>query len=155
MATRHDKTDLKILQKLQVDASLSVAELAEQTGISKSACWRRLQKLEESGYIKGRVTLVDQDKVNLPITVYIQVRTNQHNVDWAKKFKQVIASIPQILEVARMSGDLDYLVKAVVPDMKGYDDLYNKMLQADLFDVSASFVLEQMKYTTELPLDFA
>lgn len=155
MTTRHDKTDLKILQKLQVDASLSVAELAEQTGISKSACWRRLQKLEESGYIKGRVTLVDQDKVNLPITVYIQVRTNQHNVDWAKKFKQVIASIPQILEVARMSGDLDYLVKAVVPDMKGYDDLYNKMLQADLFDVSASFVLEQMKYTTELPLDFA
>ncbi|MFN3238717.1 MAG: Lrp/AsnC family transcriptional regulator [Pseudomonadales bacterium] len=155
MTTQHDKTDLKILQKLQVDASLSVAELAEQTGISKSACWRRLQKLEESGYIKGRVTLVDQDKVNLPITVYIQVRTNQHNVDWAKKFKQVIASIPQILEVARMSGDLDYLVKAVVPDMKGYDDLYNKMLQADLFDVSASFVLEQMKYTTELPLDFA
>lgn len=155
MTIQHDKTDLKILQKLQVDASLSVAELAEQTGISKSACWRRLQKLEESGYIKGRVTLVDQDKVNLPITVYIQVRTNQHNVDWAKKFKQVIASIPQILEVARMSGDLDYLVKAVVPDMKGYDDLYNKMLQADLFDVSASFVLEQMKYTTELPLDFA
>jgi Lrp/AsnC family transcriptional regulator len=152
---KHDKTDLKILQRLQVDASLSVAELAEETDISKSACWRRLQKLEEMGYIKGRVTLIDQDKVNLPITVYILVRTNQHNVDWAKKFKQVIASIPQILEVARMSGDLDYLVKAVVPDMKGYDDLYNQMLQADLFDVSASFVLEQMKYTTELPLDFA
>lgn len=151
----HDKLDLKILRTLQSDATISVADLAEQTGTSKSACWRRLQKLEESGYIKGRVTLVDQDKVNLSITVYILVRTNQHNVDWAKKFKQVIDGIPQILEVARMSGELDYLVKAVVPDMKGYDDLYNKMLEADLFDVSASFVLEQMKYTTELPLDFA
>jgi Lrp/AsnC family transcriptional regulator len=151
----HDKTDLKILNALQQDATISVGEISEIVGTSKSACWRRMQKLEEAGYIKDRVTLLNQERVNLAITVYILVRTNRHNIEWAKKFQKVIDSIPQILEVARMSGELDYLVKAVVPDMKGYDALYNKMIEADLFDVSASFVLEQMKYTTVLPLEFA
>lgn len=110
------------------------------------------QKLEEAGFIRGRVTLLDQAKLNLPVTVFVLIRTNQHNVDWAENFKRVIENIPQILEVSRMSGDLDYLVKAVVPDMKGYDDLYKKLIKADLFDVSSSFVMEVMKQTTELPL---
>ncbi len=155
ISMQENKQDLKILGWLQQDANISVGDLADKVGISKSACWRRLQKLEENGYIEGRVTLLNQEKLNLAITVYILLRTNQHNDAWSKKFQKVVDDIPQILEVSRMSGDLDYLVKAVVPDMKGYDELYKKMIKADLFDVSSSFVLERMKYTTELPLDFA
>ncbi len=149
---KFDEQDRALLGFLQLDAALSVGDLAEKIGISKSACWRRIQKLEEAGFIRGRVTLLDQAKLNLPVTVFVLIRTNQHNVDWAENFKRVIENIPQILEVSRMSGDLDYLVKAVVPDMKGYDDLYKKLIKADLFDVSSSFVMEVMKQTTELPL---
>lgn len=148
-----DSYDLAILQQVQHDAALSAGELAEKIGISKSACWRRLQKLTKDGVIKNRVAILDQEKLNLPLTVYISIRTNEHNDKWAKQFQQVTRNIPGVLEVYRMSGDLDYLVKAVVADMKGYDDLYKQLIKADLFDVSSSFVMETMKQTTELPLD--
>ncbi len=148
-----DKTDQQILDLLQDDATLSVGDLAVQVAVSKSACWRRIQKLNETNVIKGRVTLLNQEMLNLPVTVYISIRTNQHNDEWAERFRQVITELPQILEVSRMSGDLDYLIKAVVPDMKGYDALYKKLIKADLFDVSSSFVMEKMKHTTRLPLD--
>jgi len=147
-----DKQDLAILGQVQHDASLSAGELAEKVGISKSACWRRLQKLTDDGVIKSRVAILDPDKINLSLTVYISIRTNEHNDKWANKFQQVTQKIPGVLEVHRMSGDLDYLVKAVVADMKGYDDLYKQLIKADLFDVSSSFVMETMKQTTELPL---
>jgi Lrp/AsnC family transcriptional regulator len=149
-----DGTDQQILELLQADASLSVGDLADRVSISKSACWRRVQKLNEAGVIEGRVTLLNQEMLNLPLTVYISIRTNQHNDEWAQQFRDVVTDLPQILEVCRMSGDLDYLVKAVVPDMKGYDALYKKLLKADLFDVSSSFVMEKMKHTTRLPLDY-
>lgn len=148
-----DKFDKAILDGMQRDASLSVGELAERVGLSKSACWRKVQKLEQQGVIRDRVVLLDQEKVNLPLTTYISVRTNQHNDQWASKFREVISDIPEILEVYRMSGDLDYLMKAVVTDMAGYDRLYKKVIKADLFDVSSSFVMETMKETTRLPLD--
>ena len=93
--------------------------------------------------------------MNLVLTVYISIRTNQHNNTWAEEFRQVVSDLPQVLEVNRMSGDLDYLIKAVVTDMKGYDQLYKKLIKADLFDVSSSFVMEKMKQTTLLPLDHA
>jgi Lrp/AsnC family transcriptional regulator len=147
-----DRFDLSILDKVQRDASLSVGELADQVGISKSACWRRLQKLEENGVIRQRVTLLNPEKVGLTLTVYISVRTNQHNKQWAKKFRSVVESIPGILEVYRMGGELDYLLKAVVADMPDYDRLYQDLIRADLFDVSAGFVMEEIKYTTALPL---
>ncbi|MFT6288316.1 MAG: Lrp/AsnC family transcriptional regulator [Alcanivorax sp.] len=147
-----DKFDLRILEKVQRDASLSVGELADQVGISKSACWRRLQKLEESGVIRQRVTLLNPEKVGLTLTVYISVRTNQHNKQWAKNFRSVVESIPGILEVYRMGGELDYLLKAVVVDMPDYDRLYQDLIRADLFDVSAGFVMEEIKYTTAVPL---
>jgi len=150
-----DKFNQTILDQLQGDATLSVADLADAIGVSKSACWRRLQKLNEEGFIEGRVTLLNQEKLNLSLTVYISIRTNQHNDDWAEQFRQVVSGLPQVLEVSRMSGDLDYLIKAVVPDMKGYDLLYKKLIKADLFDVSSSFVMEKMKHTTRLPLDQA
>ncbi|MFK7865317.1 MAG: Lrp/AsnC family transcriptional regulator [Pseudohongiellaceae bacterium] len=150
-----DKLDLAILESIQHDASLSTGDLAEKVGISKSACWRRMQKLSSDGVIKTRVAILDSQKLNLPLTVYISIRTNEHNAKWATKFQKVTQKIPGVLEVYRMSGDLDYLVKAVVTDMKGYDDLYKQLIEADLFDVSSSFVMETMKQTTELPLSHA
>jgi len=151
-STQLDKIDTAILRALQKDASLSVATLAAAVNISKSACWRRLQRLEEAEVIRGRVTLVNPEKVGLPLTVFISIRTNQHNERWAKQFCDVMEEIPGVLEVYRTGGELDYLVKAVVRDMPDYDRLYHQLIKADLFDVSASFVMEQMKHTTELPL---
>ncbi len=149
-----DKQDRAILELLQRDASLSIGDVAERVGISKSACWRRIQKLEQDNVISARVTLLNQEQVNLPLTVYISIRTNQHNDQWAEQFKKVIEEIPLVLEVYRMSGDLDYLIKAVVTDMPGYDRLYKSFIKADLFDVSSSFVMETMKQTTQLPLEY-
>ncbi|MGY8868819.1 MAG: Lrp/AsnC family transcriptional regulator [Pseudomonadales bacterium] len=149
-----DKQDRAILELLQRDASLSIGDVADRVGISKSACWRRIQKLEQDNVISARVTLLNQEQVNLPLTVYISIRTNQHNDQWAEQFKKVIEEIPLVLEVYRMSGDLDYLIKAVVTDMPGYDRLYKSFIKADLFDVSSSFVMETMKQTTQLPLEY-
>ncbi len=147
-----NKLDISILELIQKDASLSTGELAERVGMSKSACWRRLQKLTQDGVIQKQVALLNQEKLSLPLTVYISVRTNEHNDKWAAQFHKVIHSIPGVLEVYRMSGDLDYLIKAVVEDMKGYDKLYKQLIKANLSDVSSSFVMETMKQTTELPL---
>jgi Lrp/AsnC family transcriptional regulator len=148
-----DSQDRSLLSLMQADASLSVGDLADRVGISKSACWRRIQKLEASGIIKERVAILDQEKIGLALTVYISVRTNQHNDKWAAKFQQVTHEVAGVLEAYRMSGDLDYLIKAVVEDMPGYDRLYKKLIKADLFDVSSSFVMETIKQTTQLPLD--
>ena len=147
-----DKIDRQILGILQRDAALSVGKLAEQVGVSKSACWRRLQKLEEDGVIRDRVTLLDPASLGLSLNVFISVRTNQHNEAWALQFKEVIEGNPGILEAYRLGGAVDYLLKAVVKDMPDYDRLYQQLIEADLFDVSASFVMEELKQTTELPL---
>lgn len=147
-----NRTDRTLLAHMQRDATLSVAELAEIAGISKSACWRRLQKLEAQGIIRSRVTLLEPAALDLSLTVFIAIKTNQHNARWATQFKAVTENIPGVLEVYRMGGDVDYLVKAVVKDMPGYDALYQELIKADLFDVNASFVMEALKQTTELPL---
>ncbi len=147
-----DRLDRQLLAILQRDAGLSVGKLAERVGVSKSACWRRLQRLEEDGVIRGRVTLLDPAALDLSLNVFISVRTNQHNEDWARRFQDVIDGIPGILEAYRLGGAVDYLLKAVVKDMPDYDRLYQQLIEADLFDVSASFVMEELKQTTELPL---
>ena len=147
-----DKTDRKLLSHMQRDASLSIGELANRVGISKSACWRRIQKLEADGTIRKQVTLMDPAALGVPLTVFISVRTNQNNQRWAENFKSVVEKIPGVLEVYRMGGEIDYLIKAAVEDMPGYDMLYQKLIKADLFDVSASFVMEELKQTTELPI---
>ena len=147
-----DKTERSILALIQADASLSIGEVADRVGISKSACWRRIQKLEEDGVIQGRVTLLNAAALDLPLTVFITIKTNQHNERWARNFKAVVADIPGILEVHRMGGEIDYLIKAVVRDMPGYDKLYQQLIKADLFDVTSSFVMEEIKRTTALPL---
>lgn len=147
-----DKLDKILLGLMQEDAALSVGSLAEQIGISKSACWRRIQKLEEVGVIRQRVTLLEPSKIGLSLTVFISVRTSQHNSSWADNFKLTVAAISGITEVYRMGGEVDYLLKAVVSDMSGYDKLYQKLIAADLFEVTAGFVMETMKQTTVLPL---
>ncbi len=147
-----DRAERIILEHMQRDATLSVGDLAEIAGVSKSACWRRIQKLEQQGTIRRRVTLLDPPSLGLSLTVFISVRTNQHNEAWAATFRRVVQDIPGILEVYRLGGTVDYLIKAVVQDMSDYDRLYQQLIAADLFDVSASFVMEELKQTTELPL---
>jgi Lrp/AsnC family transcriptional regulator len=148
-----DKIDLAILDSMQQDDTLSVAQVADKVSISKTACWRRIQKLTANNVINSRVALLNPSAVNLPLAVFISVRTNKHNDEWVQQFKAVLSSLPQILEVYRMSGDLDYLLKAVVTDMPDYDKLYKQLIKADIFDVSSSFVMEELKYQTQLPLD--
>lgn len=152
MAQQLDTQDRRLLELMQADAALSVADLAEKVGMSKSACWRRIQKFEENGTIRQRVTLLDPATLGLGLTVFVTIRTNKHNAAWAEKFKSVVQSVEGVLEVYRLGGQIDYLLKAVVPDMPGYDRLYQKLIDADLFDVTASFVMEEIKATTVLPL---
>ena len=147
-----DTLDRKLLRALQRDSAESISDLAERCGLSRSACSRRIARLAEAGVIERSVTLLSQSKLGLGLTVFIAIKTNQHNAAWSSQFRRVVEQLPGILEVHRLGGDIDYLVKAVVPDMPGYDALYQQLINADLFDVSASFVMETMKHTTELPL---
>ncbi|MDP1757693.1 MAG: Lrp/AsnC family transcriptional regulator, partial [Pseudohongiella sp.] len=132
MAQQLDSQDRRLLELMQADAALSVADLADKVGMSKSACWRRIQKFEENGTIRQRVTLLDPAALGLGLTVFVTIRTNQHNAAWAEKFKSVVQSVEGVLEVYRLGGQIDYLLKAVVPDMPGYDRLYQKLIDADL-----------------------
>ncbi len=148
-----DEIDRRILIELQRDASRSLEALGEAVNLSRNACWRRIRALEETGVIKGRVTLLDAGKLGLSLTVFIQVRTNAHAPEWLTAFKKATLGMPEILGVYRMSGDLDYLIRARVADMAGYDHLYQRLIRkVPLSDVSASFVMEEIKDTTELPL---
>ena len=150
-----DKKDKAILNALQKDATMTVSDLADAIGLSKSACWRRIQNLEQSGIIGARVTLLNQQALGLNLTVYAAVRTHEHNKAWFDQFHDVTTEMPNVMEVHRMSGDVDYLIRAVVPDMSSYDEMYKEMIsKVNLFDVSSSFSMETVKYTTALPLDY-
>lgn len=151
-----DKIDKAILDVLQNSAMESLQEIGKLVHLSPTPCWRRIQRLERDGYIRKRVALLDPAKLNVGVTVFVSVRTNQHNEKWAKRFTAVVTSIPQIVEFYRMSGEVDYLLRVVVPDIKGYDAVYQRLIRdIELSDVSSSFAMEQIKYTTALPLDYA
>ena len=151
-----DPLDRKILEVLQDDATLSVAEVAKRIGLSTTPCWRRIQRLERDGVIHRRVALVDPEKLNLGVTVFVAVRTSQHTIEWMEKFTRAVDDIPEIVEFYRMSGETDYLLRVVVPDIAGYDAIYKKLIAAaDLSDVSSSFAMERIKYTTALPVQYA
>lgn len=151
-----DAIDRKILALLQADAGLPLASIAEQVNLSPTPCWRRIQKMEETGIIQRRVALLDPVKLNLGVTVFVGIRTSHHNPDWLQRFNQAVQGIPEILEVHRMSGDVDYLLRVVVPDIAGYDKVYKKLIKSvELTDVSSSFAMEKLKSTTALPLDYA
>ncbi|HEY8014385.1 MAG TPA: Lrp/AsnC family transcriptional regulator [Dongiaceae bacterium] len=151
-----DKFDRRILALLQQDAVMPVAELAEKVGLSASPCWRRVQKLEAEGYIRGRVALLDARKMNLGVTVFAAIRTNQHSAKWLEAFSKAVVGIPEILEVYRMSGQIDYMLRIVVPDIAAYDRVYRRLIAAiEIYDVSSAFAMEVLKSTTVLPVDYA
>ena len=150
-----DDIDKKILAYLQEDATLPVGEIAERVGLSSTPCWRRIRNLEESGVIQSRVALLNPEKLNLGVTVYVGVKTSQHSYDWLESFAAALSQIDEVVEFYRMSGDTDYLLRIVVPDIAGYDAVYKRLIQsADLSDVTSSFAMERIKFTTALPLDY-
>lgn len=151
-----DKIDRNILKLLQEDATLSTADIAEQVGLSTTPCWRRIQRLEESGVIRKKVALLSRDKLNLGVNVFVAVKTNQHNWQWLAQFSEAVNQFPEVVEFYRMAGESDYLLRVVVPDIPAFDTFYKKLVQTtDLSDVSSSFAMEQIKYTTSLPLEYA
>lgn len=151
-----DKFDEEILSRLQMDCTVSINDLAESVVLSPTACWRRVQKLEELGYIRGRVAVLDRKKLNVGVSVFVSVSTSQHNPEWIEAFHDTVATIPEIVEVYRMSGDVDYLMRVVVPDIEAYDAVYKRLIEVHgLSDVSSAFAMEQIKYTTQLPLKYA
>jgi Lrp/AsnC family transcriptional regulator len=150
-----DRLDRKILRLLQEDSTLAVADLAKKVGLSTTPCWRRIQKMEEDGVIRGRVALLDPEKVNTKVTVFVSIRTNSHSIEWLRRFSEVVSDFPEVVEFYRMSGDIDYLLRVVVPDIAAYDAFYKRMIaKIEIRDVSSAFAMEQIKYSTQLPLDY-
>jgi Lrp/AsnC family transcriptional regulator len=148
-----DRLDRELLALLQQDSTLTVAELGERIGLTSTPCWKRLKRLEDEGFIERRVALVNRAKVGLPVTVFVSIRTNSHDESWLTDFANAVSKLPEIVEIYRMSGDVDYLLKVVTPDIEGYDRLYKRLIRAvKLTDVSSAFAMEQIKYTTEMPL---
>ncbi len=151
-----DAIDRELLRLLQENTETPMAKLAEAVNLSQTPCWRRIQKLKEDGVITRQVALLDPAKLNLGITVFAAVRTNQHSEAWFRKFHSAVAAIPEVVEFYRMSGDVDYLLRVVVPSIAAYDAVYKRLIRSsDLFDVSSSFAMEEIKFTTALPLSYA
>ena len=148
-----DAIDRKILAVLQEDASLSVAEIGNRVGLSSTPCWKRIQKLEAEGVILKRVAIVDQDKLGLGVTVFVSVETDDHSEVWLKKFADLVGAMPEVQEFYRMAGDVDYMLRVVVPDIHGYDSFYKRLIAAmPLKNVTSRFAMEKIKATTKLPI---
>ncbi len=151
-----DKLDRKILDLLQKDADLTAAEIAERIGLSKAPCWRRIQRLRETGVIRRTVALLDARALDVGTTVFVTIKAPSHSANWFERFSKVVRDLPEVTELHRMSGDVDYLLRVVVPDIAAYDAVYKRLIAAiDMLDVSASFSLETIKSTTALPLHYA
>ena len=150
-----DKLDRRILDLLQKNGALTAAEVAEKIGLSKVPCWRRIKRLQETGVIRQTVAILDAKALNVGTTVFVMMRTANHSAAWFDKFVKAVRDIPEVTEIYRMSGEVDYLMRIVVPDIDGYDVVYKKLIAAiDFLDVSASFALETIKSTTALPLHY-
>ncbi len=148
--------DIKILRHLQSDCTRSVADIGKDVGLSTTPCWRRIQKLDDAGVVRRRVALLDPSSVNAAVTVFVSIKTDQHSHDWLEKFHAAVVDFPEVVEFYRMSGEVDYLLRVVVPDIAAYDAFYKKLIaRIKISKVSSAFAMEQIKYTTELPLDFA
>ena len=151
-----DRIDRTLLALLQEDADRPLSELAEAVHLTPTPCWKRIQKLQQTGVIQRKVVLCDPVKMNLGLTAFVAVRTTQHSEAWLRKFAAAVQSIPEIVEAYRMSGEIDYMLRIVVTDIQGYDTVYRKLIRAvELSDVSSSFAMERLKYSTALPVDFA
>ena len=149
----YDDYDRAILQQMQRNSAQSLEELSEAVHLSRNAVWRWVKRLQDSGLLKARVALLDAQKIGLSLTVFVSISVRSHSKDWADQFTKVIRSLPQVQAAYRTSGHQDYLIKARVRDVQAYDDLYQRLIsRIELADVSASFVMEDLKDTTELPL---
>jgi Lrp/AsnC family transcriptional regulator len=150
-----DKIDRKILYLLQQNGDLTADDLGQKVGLSKAPCWRRVQRLKETGAIAKTVALLDPTMLNLRTTVFVMIKTASHSPSWTEKFSNALHHFPEVIEVHRLSGDVNYLIRIVVPDIGAYDAVYKRLIAAvEMTDVTASFVLESIKNTTVLPLDY-
>ena len=148
-----DRMDVKILAELQVDASQSISQLSEKVSLSANACWRRIRRLEEERVVKARVALLDSSKLGVGMTAFVFVRAAEHSEKWLEGFARTVRLIPEVVELHRMSGDIDYLLKLMVADVADYDRVYKRLIRdVRLADVTSSFSMEQIKATTEVPL---
>ena len=148
-----DAIDRKILALLQDDASLSVAEIGSRVGLSSTPCWKRIQRLETEGVIQKRVALVDQDKLGLGVTVFVSIETGDHSQEWLARFAETVTAMPEVMEFYRMAGDVDYMLRVVVPDIAGYDAFYKRLIgSVPLKNVTSRFAMERIKSTTALPI---
>ena len=148
-----DAIDRKILAVVQEDAAMSVAEIGQRVGLSSTPCWKRLQRLEADGVITKRVALIDPEKIGLGITVFVSVETGDHSQEWLGRFADVVNAMPEVMEFYRMAGDVDYVLRVVVPDMQSYDAFYKKLIATvPLKNVTSRFAMERIKSTTALPI---
>lgn len=149
-----DKKDRELLRLLQRDSSVAIEQLAEQISLSRNACWRRIRALEDAGLIKRRVALLDAAGLGLPLAALVMVRTNQHEPNWLEQFRSAVLEMPEVVAAWRMSGELDYVLRIRIQSVAGYDAFYQRLItKVKMSDVSVSFVLEEIKETTELPLE--
>jgi len=149
-----DATDRAILRLLQRDASLSLAEIAAEVGLTPTPCWKRIRRLEQAGVITGRVALVEPARVGLPLSVFVAIESADHSAAWIQQFNAVLAELPEVVECWRMGGDVDYLLRVVVPDIAAYDAFYRRLVGAvpSLRNVTGRFAMERVKATTALPV---
>ena len=148
-----DAIDRKILAVLQEDVALSVAEIGSRVGLSSTPCWKRIQRLEADGVIMRRVALVDQDRIGLKISVFVSIETGDHSQEWLDRFAKTVTAMPEVMEFYRMAGDVDYMLRVVVPDIQGYDTFYKRLIAAvPLKNVTSRFAMEKIKSTTALPI---
>lgn len=148
-----DSFDLRILESLQEDATLSLAQISARVGLSASPCWKRIRRLEDTGVIRSRVALLDRQALQLGVTVIVSIRAARHNEEWFEQFSRGVIRMPEVVEFYRMSGDVDYILKVVARDIDDYDRIYRDLIKiADLNDVSSTFAMQELKSTTVLPL---
>jgi Lrp/AsnC family transcriptional regulator len=141
-----DRVDRQILRLLAEDASLSLGDIAAKVGLTQTPCWKRIRRMEQDGIIVKRVALLDPDKVGLPVSVFVAVETSDHSSEWLARFAAVVSTTPEIVDAWRMSGDVDYLLHVVVPDIAAYDMFYRKLIAAlPLRNVTSRFAMERMK----------
>jgi Lrp/AsnC family transcriptional regulator len=150
-----DSFDRQILDCLQNDADMPLAEIAKKVGLSTTPCWRRINRLREQGIIRSRVALLDRKAVNAGVTVFVAVRTAQHSAQWLGRFAKAVATFPEVMDCYRMSGEIDYLIRLALPDIEAYDAFYKRLIaKVELSDVTSMFAMEEIKSTTRLPLSY-
>jgi len=151
-----DAMDIKILDILQTDATMAVADIGKAVGLSTTPCWRRIRRLEEVGVVQRRVAILDPTKVHVGVTVFVSIKTDAHSIDWLEAFHEAVVDFPEVVEFYRMSGEVDYLLRVVVPSIEAYDAFYKKLIsRIAITKVSSAFAMEQIKYATAVPLEFA